>query len=188
MNIFRHQNDSKLTDRQNLSTPQISGQLRSQRLRRRYGTELLGALLFVGAIVAFNSYTDGSASQGAKTPSSTTHSSSVESTTVTPDTPAAVPAGSGNAIISQEGSSMSASANNNVDTQVTVNGVDVPVPVNGSSQQTVVGDGSPTSVSISHSQSTTGHASNTNHISTHLNVSTTTRSNDSTTESRSGTP
>jgi len=189
MHVFRNQHDSSRTDRPSLTTPQISGGLRSRQLRRRYGTELLGALLFIAAIVAFNSYTHSASSQGAKSQSSTSRSNVISTQAAPNDGQAKAPASSSNTTISQEDSTMPHSANNNdVDAHVTVNGVDVPVPVNGTSQQTVVGNGSPTSVTISSGQTSTGKSSNTNHISTHLNVSTTTRSNDSTTESWSSTP
>ena len=77
------------------------------------------------------------------------------------------------------------STNNGADTKLTVNGVEVPIPANGTSQQTVVGNGSPTSVTISSSQDSTGQATNNNNIYTHLNVSTTTHSNDSTSLAKS---
>jgi len=190
MNVFRHQNDSTHTDRLSLTTPQISGRLRGRQLRRRYGSEVLGALLFIAAIVAFNSLTHGATSQGAKAQSSTTPSSTISDKPSLPNNQASAPASSEKTTVkvNKEDSSMADSANGDVTARVTVNGVDVPVPFNGTSQQTIVGDGSPTSVTITSGQSTTGRASGTNRTSTHLNVSTTTRSNDSTTESWGETP
>ena len=187
MQIFRNQNDSRHADRQSLPSPQISGELRGRQLRRRYGTEILGALLFIGTIIVFNSYYHGASSQGAKTPSSATHSTTIN-THGTPSNQAPAPAAPDTTTLSKEDTPMSDPASNEVTARVTVNGVDVPVPVNSTSQQTVASDGNPTSVTISSGQSTTGRASGTNRTSTHFNVSTTTRSNDSTTESWSQSP
>ena len=188
MNVFRNQHDSRLTDRQNLPALQVSGKLRSRQLRRRYGTELLGALLFIAAVIAFNSLDHRAAASGTKTQSSATHSTILSQQGAPTDNQVSPPVTSDTTTVSKGDTTMSESANNDATTRVTVNGVDVPVPTNGTSQQTVVGDGSPTSVTISSGQSTTGQASGTNRTSTHLNVSTTTHSNDSTAESWSETP
>lgn len=185
MDIFRTQHDGRHLDRPNLPAPQTSGGLRGRRLRGRYGIELFGALLFIGAIIAFNSFDRAANSPAASTQNSTAHSTTL-SLPATDDKVGAPQSASTN--VSQEVTTMPNSADNGVTTKVTVNGVDVPVPATGTSQQTIVGDGSPTSVTITTGQATTGQASNTNRSSMHLNVSTTTRSNDSTIESRSGTP
>jgi cytoskeletal protein RodZ len=55
--------------------------------------------------------------------------------------------------------------------KVTVNGQDIPVPQNGSTQQTVTSpDGSTTNVSVSQSTSGNGQATNANSTNTSLNV------------------
>ena len=193
MNWFRIMKDRKLTDRPRLVAPvPASGKLDHTRLRRRYGVELLGALLFIAAIAVFNSYDHGVSSPGSKAQTSATHATMLTQMQSTPPTTSAAANAQPNSTVSaQEDSSMPQSSSNNtkVDTHVTVNGVDLVVPVNGTSQQTVTtGDGSNTSVSISNNQATTGDARGTSHISTHLNVSTTTRTNDSLGASLSETP
>ncbi|MEO8105378.1 MAG: hypothetical protein ABI602_03520 [Candidatus Saccharibacteria bacterium] len=192
MNWIRRQKDRRLTDRPHLvTTGPTSGKLGQAPLRRRYGVELLGALLFIAAIVAFNSYDHGASSQGSQAQSSATHATTITQTPATPTNKQAagvVPNSPANA---QEDSSMtqSSSNDNTVDTHVTVNGVDLAVPVNGTSQQTVTtGDGGNTTVTISNNQATSGEARGSSHISTHLHVSTTTLSNDSVSESVSKTP
>ncbi len=192
MNWIRTLKDRRLTDRPSLVTPvPTSGKLGQVQLRRRYGTELLGALIFIVAIAVFNSYYHGASSQDAKVQSSATHGTTITQTQSTPPNhnPGA-DAPFGSPTNTQEDSAMPGSSNNDTtDTQVTVNGVDLAVPVNGASQQTLSnGDGSNTSVNISSNQTSSGTASGANHTSTHLHVSTTTRTNDSRSESVSETP
>lgn len=192
MNWIRTLKDRRLTDRPRpVTSVPTSGKLGQVRLRRRYGAELLGAVLFIAAIAVFNSYDHGASSRGSKAQSSTTHGATITQTQSTPTDNQAANAVPDSPAKTQEDSSMSQSSSNDtsVDTHVTVNGVDLAVPVNGTSQQTVTtGDSGSTSVSITNNQATTGDARGTSHVSTHLHVSTTTRSNDSLSESVSQTP
>lgn len=136
--------------------------------RTRIGYTLAGAFAFIGTAAAVHAAT---------TPGSTANGA--DSLTLHQTTSQVAPAGSTGTNASASSShaensvhaSVSASGTRTPDVQLRVNGQNIPVPTNGTTQQTVTStDGSQTSVNASSNVSTAGDASNTSTTTFNLNV------------------
>jgi hypothetical protein len=149
---------------------------------RRVGLSVAGTFAFVGAAAALNTtgHVDNLGSQVNQHTTSTTAAS--ENSASSSDQSSSSSASSSQNTAGQDGQSSGASTstsfsstttNGQTSTQFTVNGKNIPVPANGSTQQTIVNaDGSHTTISSSNVNATQNSATNQSSSNITLNVTT----------------
>ena len=138
-------------------------------VRARIGYTLAGAFAFIGTAAAVHAATAPSSSAAGGTDSLNLHQTT--SQVVAPASDPSNQSQSAADTTNTVHASVSAGTGHTPEVQLQVNGQNIPVPANGTTQQTVTGtDGSQTSVNASSNVSSEGDASNSSTTTFSLNV------------------
>lgn len=133
---------------------------------RRVGLSIAGTFAFAGAVAALNA--NSPAENPSAQPTSHTAAQANQSSTATNDSNDSTPAADSH---SSSSTSFSSTTTNGVtNTHLNVNGQDIPVPANGSTQQTVTNGTTQTTINASTSTTGQGAASNTNSTNFSVNI------------------